>query len=344
VRDVDEDQGQVFIVMDYFACGDLRRWIADHGPLSRPEILRVLGEVASALDYIHARKLVHRDVKPGNILMDADGGAHLCDFGLVRPPGAPHLTQIGSVVGSATYLSPEQAMSRPEIDGRADQYALGVIAYELLVGRSPFEAQTSTQMTMLHVTEAPPAPSALNAAIPIEVDEALLRALAKQPAERFASCGEFVRSLGAAYAASALRRFHEQRDAAQADLGQAQYAGMRQALGEARALLLDYPELLARADVQSELAQLEKDLELAETYEQGVKDWQRATLKAKEVLALFPNFPDPQQVFAALGVRTPPRRLPPPAEIARQTMLGILLAAPGIAAALWLAFLWITRP
>ena len=330
ILDMDEDRGQVFIAMEYLEGGDLKHWIEAHGPLARPDLLRILEQVASALDYAHALGMLHRDVKPGNILMDAAGVARLSDFGLVRPPDAPHLTQIGSVVGTAAYVSPEQAEARPEIDGRADQYSLAVVAYELLAGQLPFQGESATAVSLMHLTKAPPTPSSLNAEIPAEVDEALLKALAKQPAERYASCSEFVRTLGAAFQSSDLRRFRELLADGRALLAEGQYDQVRQRLEAARSLLGE------RAELRDALAELETARRQAEAYEQGVKDWQTARQKAQSVLDLFPDYPDTQGVFDTLGLRKAPRRMPPAKEIARQVVVGLLLGIPAAMAVLYL--------
>ena len=336
VIDLDEADGQLYIVMDYFPGGDLKRWAADHAPLERIDLLRILGQAAAALDFAHSQGMLHRDVKPGNILMDANGNAHLGDFGLVRPADAPHLTQIGSVVGTATYISPEQAESRPDIDGRADQYSLAVVAYELLAGAPPFSGDSSTAVSLLHVTKAPPAPSSLSAEIPAEVDEALLRGLEKKPAGRYPSCSDLVRALEDAFRASDQRRLREALELARVLLAEGKFAEVHNCLDTARRLLGEHPEL------GEALAELDKARQQAEAYEQGVKAWQSSKQKAQAVLDLLPDYPDPQDVFSALGLRKPSWRFPSLAEIARQAGVGLLLGLPVAALLIYLAFLIIT--
>lgn len=336
ILDLDEDREQVFIVMEYFPSGDLRQHIVKQGPLGYKETLRLLNQVAAALDYAHSKGVLHRDVKPGNILLGEDGAARLCDFGLVRVSEAPRLTQLGSVVGTAAYTSPEQAESKP-LDGRADQYSLSVVAYELLAGRVPFQGDTSTATALMHVTKAPPDPSQVNPQLPAEVGEALLKGLSKDPAKRYASCREFVQALEAALESSQRRRYRELLVEARTRLAEGKFEETRALMDEARKLLLDRP------DMQDALAELEAARKSAESYEQVARDWDAAGQKARDVLDLYPDYPDPDGAFVALGLRRASPKLPAPGELARQIGLGLLLGLPALALMLWLSFLWITK-
>ena len=336
VIDLDEADGQFYIVMDYFPGGDLKRWAAMNAPLPRPDLLRILAQTAAALDYAHSQGMLHRDVKPSNILIDAAGDAHLSDFGLVRPADAPHLTQIGSVVGTAAYISPEQAEARPEMDGRADQYSLAVVAYELLAGNPPFAGETPTAVSLMHVTKAPPAPSSLCAEVPAEVDQVLLRGLKKVPAERYATCSELVKALEEAFRVSDQRRLREAVEQAGSLLAEGKFDEVRAILDGARKLLGERPEL------GEALAELEKARHQAQAYEQGVQAWLAAQAKAQAVLELLPDYPDPQGVFAGLGLRKPRWRMPSLDEFKRQAPVGLLLGLPAAALLIYLAFLIIT--
>jgi serine/threonine protein kinase len=314
-----DEADHIAIAMEYFPDGDLRRWAKEHAPLGAADILRVLRQVASALDFAHSRGVLHRDVKPGNILIDPAGNAHLGDFGLVRLPDAPHLTQVGSMVGTATYTSPEQAQGKPDIDGRADQYSLAVVAFELLAGKPPFEGENSTAISLLTITQPPPVPSSLNPAVPAELDEVLLRALAKAPAERYPSCSEFVHALETAQDASLVRRFRGLLAEARTRLGESKYTEAHQCLMAARTLLPDRPEM------QTLLAELEQERKTAEGYEACAKAWQSARQKAQSVLDLYPSYPDPQGIFIEMGLRHLPRRMPTLAELLRQTWPGLVV-------------------
>ena len=338
VLDMDEDQGQVFIVMEYVKGFDLGQWLARNPQAHWRKRLAILGQIAAALDYAHQQSLLHRDVKPSNILIDEKGNARLTDFGLVKVAAAPHLTRMGSVVGTAIYMSPEQAEDKP-LDGRSDQYSLGIAAYELLVGQPPFRSESSSPALLIkHIQETPPRPSAENDLIPPEVDDVLLKALQKKPAERYASCSEFVRALEAAYNTSESRRYRELLTEGRALTVSGQYAQAQAKLEAAAALFTDRP------DLGEALAELEKTRLNAELYNQAVRNWQLAQQQGQNVLDLFPGYPDPQGLFVTLGLRQPRRTFPPWRELFLQVGIGLGVGG-GAAAILWyLAFLWITRP
>lgn len=331
ILDLDDDQSQVFIAMEYIPGGDLKKRAALPGGLPHKELLRILAQVADALDYAHSRGVLHRDIKPGNILLDLDGSAHLCDFGLVRVAETPHLTQLGSVVGTAAYISPEQAEGKA-LDGRADQYSLAVVAYELLVGELPFKGETSTAIALLHLTHQPPDPCSLNPQLPAEIGVALLKGLSKEPAQRCATCRDFVRGLETALEDSQRRRYRELLAESRSLLESGRTPEARTALDAARRLLLERPEL------QDALAELEAASRAAENYEQVLTSWQTAQRKAEDVLELFPDYPDHQDVFGPLGLR----KLAP-REVVLQVGLGLVLGLPLLGLMLNLAFRWITR-
>jgi|GEM_PF-942440 len=212
IFELDEEQGEVFFTMQLFE-SDLQRWMKEMAekrrpPLARAELLRILGEIASALDFSHAKNMLHRDVKPGNILLDGHGKACLGDFGLVRVLNLPHFTQLGSIVGTALYLAPEQAEGK-ELTGQADQYSLGVVAYELLAGRPPFVGDEPMAILLQHIRQAPPPLTGKNPQVTPEIEAVVLRALAKDAAQRYATCGEFARALRGAVAATEKRRRQE---------------------------------------------------------------------------------------------------------------------------------------
>ncbi len=199
IFDFGEQDGQAFIVYRYVPGGTL----ADLGaPLPLPEVVRLLEPVAAALDFAHTRGVIHRDVKPSNILLSEDRTPIVVDFGLAHlldgepapSIAAQPLTQAGMRVGTPSYMAPEQVRGDP-IDGRIDQYSLAVVAYELLTGRLPFSGDTPYATMLKHVHELPPPPSGLNPAVDPATERALLRALDKDPRRRFASCAEFIREL-----------------------------------------------------------------------------------------------------------------------------------------------------
>ncbi|MGB1254067.1 MAG: protein kinase domain-containing protein [Candidatus Promineifilaceae bacterium] len=180
IEDLGTEDGQVFIVMEYLSGGTLKQWHQQNPNAAWQTFLPILKGAAAGLDAAHARKFWHRDVKPSNILLDENRVAHLGDFGLVRIADSPHMTKIGTAIGTPTYMSPEQARGR-ELDQYSDQYSLGIVAYELLTGRVPFDNESYPSVLAMHWKEPPPPPSQVHDAVPSEADSVLLRVLSKQP-------------------------------------------------------------------------------------------------------------------------------------------------------------------
>ena len=200
IYDFGTEAGITFLVMPLLPGGSLRERIT--GPMHPEEAIDCLASIAAALDHAHARGILHRDVKPSNVLVDASGSLLLADFGLAKSTAvSSELTATGMVVGTPAYMAPEQAIGRP-VDARADQYALGVLAFELLTGRTPFRSESPFAVLDKHLREAPPPPSTFVPALPSSVDAVLARALSKQPQERFATCREMVEALAGALGVS----------------------------------------------------------------------------------------------------------------------------------------------
>jgi hypothetical protein len=200
VYTADEAAGVLFIAMRYVHSGDLRRVLAGAGPLPPDRAMRYIDPVASALDAAHAAGLVHRDVKPGNILVDTRPGqaehVYLSDFGIAKSefPPATTMTEPGVIVGTPEYAAPEQIEARV-VDGRADQYALGCVAYWLLTGEAAFQGDNAIAVFSAHLLEPPPPLTARRPDLPAAADAVLARAMAKAPEQRYASCGEFAAAL-----------------------------------------------------------------------------------------------------------------------------------------------------
>jgi hypothetical protein len=195
VFDAGDSAGVLFIAMRYVAGGDVRSLLAREGPLSVDRASTILVSVASALDAAHAAGLVHRDVKPGNMLVDVRKGrpdhVYLADFGLTKATsGAVTLTGTGTFLGTAEYAAPEQIRGR-RVDGRADQYALACAAIEMLTGQPPFPRDTAMAVLTAQVSEPPPPLSARRHGLPAGLDAVLGRALAKSPSDRYRNCGDF---------------------------------------------------------------------------------------------------------------------------------------------------------
>jgi len=188
IHDIGEQAGVYYIAMEYLEGGSLRDRLAQAaaqgGAYDRQEAVSVIEQVGSALDYAHGRGLIHRDVKPANILFGADGRPRLTDFGIARAADTARLTRTGVLLGTPEYMSPEHAQGE-SIDRRSDLYALGVVAYEMLTGRVPFQGNTPHATLHAVVYEAPPSPCQVNPGLSAEVEAVLLQALVKQPEARF---------------------------------------------------------------------------------------------------------------------------------------------------------------
>jgi beta-lactam-binding protein with PASTA domain/tRNA A-37 threonylcarbamoyl transferase component Bud32 len=188
--------GSHYIAMEYVEGASLNDLI-ERG-LSVGEAVEIVRQVLAGARYAHASGIVHRDLKPQNVLVDAEGRARVTDFGIARA-GVSEITQTGSVLGTAQYLSPEQAQGLP-VTAASDIYSIGVLLYEALTGRVPFEAESPVTVALKQVSERPRPPSELNPAVSRALDAVVLKALAKDPANRFASADEFLAALDAAEA------------------------------------------------------------------------------------------------------------------------------------------------
>src|SRR5574341_1163974 len=210
VYDFGEAEGRLYLVMEYIAGGTLRdrlRAARESGsPFDLEATLTLLDEMADALDYAHAQGIIHRDIKPANIMFTPEGRALLNDFGLAKLVGrASELSRMGGTSGTPDYMSPEQATGDPARIGPAsDQYALSVVLYEMITGRVPFSGETFITVMLQHVNETPPSPREFKPELPEAAAHVILRALAKDPAERFPSVGEMVQALRAALGLAAV--------------------------------------------------------------------------------------------------------------------------------------------
>jgi eukaryotic-like serine/threonine-protein kinase len=190
------DGDHVFLVMEFVEGATLRDVIIDDGALPAAHAVAIGEKVARALDYAHRRGLVHRDVKPANILMGKDGAVKVADFGIAKADQIDDLTKTGMVLGTAAYVAPEQIMAQPT-DGKADQYALGCVLYEALTGRQPFKAETAVATAAQRLDARVPAVRALRPEVPPGLEQVITRAMALKPEDRFSSCGHLADVLAA---------------------------------------------------------------------------------------------------------------------------------------------------
>ena len=187
------DVGDAFFVMPLYEQGSLAESISRDGALPLPDVVRVAAELAQALDALHALEIVHRDVKPSNVMLSGDG-AMLADFGLARGAGATQLTHDGQLVGSAHYLAPELIEGHPATPA-SDIYALGCLLYECVTAAPPFTGRADAELGYAHLVEAPPDPRTRRQGLADEVATALLSALEKDPATRPTSATALARML-----------------------------------------------------------------------------------------------------------------------------------------------------
>ena len=193
VFDYGESDGVAYFVMRYLEAGTLRDKMEAGRPLPLNDIDRIFTQLAEALSYAHSFGIIHRDLKPANALIDSHGNIFLTDFGIAKlmESASPRLTQTDAIMGTPAYISPEQAQSQP-VDQRSDIYSLGIILYEMVTGRVPFVADTPLAVLFKHISDPLPLPSLVKPDIPQSIEKVILKALAKDPKDRFSSADEFV--------------------------------------------------------------------------------------------------------------------------------------------------------
>ncbi len=199
VHDSGEAKGHLWYTMPFVEGESLRRRLRNEVQLPVEEALRITREVADALDTVHRHGVVHRDIKPENILL-SEGHALVADFGVARAlesAGADRLTETGLALGTPTYMSPEQASADHHVDGRSDIYSLGCVLYEMLTGEPPFTGPTPHAVFAKRATLPPPSVRTVREAVPESVESVVRKALAKVPADRYATAGEFAKALAA---------------------------------------------------------------------------------------------------------------------------------------------------
>ena len=193
VFDRGEFDGTYYIAMEFLEGRSLKQVVRQDGALEPDRAIDLVIQILKAARFAHRRGIVHRDIKPHNVIVDDEGRAKVTDFGIARA-GASDMTETGSIMGTAQYLSPEQAQGHP-VDARADLYSIGVVLYELLTGRVPFDAESAVTIALKQVSEEPVPPSHYNPAVSEQLEDVVMRALQKDPAYRFADAEEFIVAL-----------------------------------------------------------------------------------------------------------------------------------------------------
>ncbi len=196
IFDAGQDGARAYIVMELVDGRSLREYIDSDAPFELSDVITVLDQLCEGLEYAHSRGVVHRDLKPENVLLTAQGKVKIGDFGIARSASGATLTAEGMVLGSPRYLSPEQALGKPA-DARSDIYAAGVMAYEMLAGRPPFSGDTAVGIALQHVEAKPPAASTFNPRISRALDAVLLKAMAKNPRDRYGTAMQLADAIAA---------------------------------------------------------------------------------------------------------------------------------------------------
>src|SRR5207244_3809508 len=190
IFDRGEWNGTYYIAMEYVAGRSLKSIVREVGAFDPAIAIEIVVQILRAAQFAHRRGVIHRDLKPHNVILDQEDRARVTDFGIARA-GASDMTLTGSIMGTAQYLSPEQAQGHA-VSAASDLYSIGVVLYELLTGAVPFEGETAVAIAFKQVSAQPRPPSELNPAVPASLDAVVLRALAKDPAQRFTDADEFI--------------------------------------------------------------------------------------------------------------------------------------------------------
>src|SRR6201986_2067446 len=199
VHDRGNFEDTYYIAMEYLPGRSLKQLIRQEAPLDPIRAIDIALQILKAARFAHRRGVIHRDLKPHNVIVDDSDNAKVTDFGIARA-GASDMTETGSIMGTAQYLSPEQAQGHA-VSAGSDLYSIGVVLYEMLTGRVPFDAESAVSIALKHVSEAPPPMSVLNPDVPVELEQVVMWALNKNPVDRPANADQFITALEQARAA-----------------------------------------------------------------------------------------------------------------------------------------------
>ena len=293
VLDLDQANGEFFIAMEYIPSKDLHDLLSPDELMPLDQVVDIVRQLGAALDYAHARALVHRDVKPGNVLVREDGSVKLTDFGLVHASEGSKLTQTGTTMGTPSYMSPEQTRGSV-VDGRADLYALGVMAYEFITGQVPFQGDTPVSTAYMHVHEPPPPPSTISERAGGSVEAVLLKALAKEPSNRYQSGEALANALATAVYDIEEDSLIQTYDQAVTLLESRHFGEALKQLETVKAAQPDY------RDVVTLIIKAQEGKKLVDLYEQANEHLGSARDLASQIASVDPDFPDTQKVFQVI--------------------------------------------
>jgi beta-lactam-binding protein with PASTA domain/predicted Ser/Thr protein kinase len=194
IYDRGEAEGTYFIAMEYLDGRSLKDIISKYAPLRPEHVISIASQILEALRFAHRKDIIHRDIKPQNIIVDDEGRVKVTDFGIARAGGAARMTETGSILGTAHYFSPEQAMGG-RVEAASDLYSLGIVMYEMTTGRLPFDGDNPVAIAMQHVNDPPPPPSQWAPGTPENLEHVIMRALVKSPAQRYLTADAFLDDL-----------------------------------------------------------------------------------------------------------------------------------------------------
>ena len=296
VIEVGEQEGRYFIVMDFLSGGPLSKLLKEGKPLLIPGALEILKPVADALDYIHRKGMIHRDVKPSNIILNEDGAPVLTDFGLGKnllEEGGT--TTTGMELGTAEYMAPEQILGIPP-GSATDLYALGVVAFQILTGKVPFSGNTPFTIQKGHVDEAPPDPRRINSDLDEEISTILLHSLEKEPSARFQSGADFIAALSQAVLRHEEGYYERLYQEAKGLMDRALYV---EALEKWKRLQSAKP---GYKDVTTQESRAQLQIDLGVLYADVVNKIEEAKAQAQSIISKDKAFPDSKGVLELLGM------------------------------------------
>jgi hypothetical protein len=307
--EVGQAEGRYFIAMQFIPGRNLYQLLQSGALLSFDQIVSVIQQIGAALDYAHGCGAIHRDVKPSNIVFDENDHATLTDFGIAKALQTTTIqTTTGAILGTPAYASPEQVESKP-LDGRTDLYSLGVVAYELFTGKVPFMADTTPSLFYKIVHETPPPPSQVHARVAPPIEQALLKAIAKQPEERYQTGQEFGEALCVAVAQVETETAQGLCEQARSLLVQNDFDGAETALRQVQVIKAGHRE------AQALLKEVSRRREATQRYHELVQMVNLARAQAVELKQVDSDVADPEGVLKLLST-TPAQPAPTPPALA----------------------------